>query len=49
MRTADSATYLVWALLVRRKKHWRRFNGYALLPQVHEASLNKPVALKKAA
>ncbi|MHB8592110.1 MAG: IS256 family transposase, partial [Vulcanimicrobiaceae bacterium] len=49
MRNADSATYLVWALLVRRKSHWRRFNGYALLPQVHQAMIAKPIALRKAA
>jgi putative transposase len=49
MRKAESATYLVWALLVRRKEHWRRLNGYALLAQVHEAILRKPVALRKAA
>jgi putative transposase len=49
LRSAESATYLVWALLVRRKERWRRFNGYALLPQVHQAMLNKPVALRKAA
>lgn len=49
LRTADSATYLVWALLVRRKDHWRRFNGYALLDQVHRALTSKPLALQKAA
>jgi len=49
LRSAESATYLVWALLMRRKDRWRRFNGYALLAQVHQAMLNKPVALRKAA
>ncbi|HEY9084923.1 MAG TPA: IS256 family transposase [Candidatus Tyrphobacter sp.] len=49
MRSAESATYLVWALLMRRKSRWRRFNGYALLPQVHQALINKPIALRKAA
>lgn len=54
MRTADSATYLVWALLIRRKSHWRRLNGYQLLTQVHQALTDrtpslKPVALRKAA
>lgn len=48
-RSASSATYLVWALLTRRKPHWRRFNGYTLLPTVHQALFSKPVALKKAA
>lgn len=49
MRKAESATYLVWALLMRRKSHWRRFNGYALLERVHRALIDKPIALKKAA
>ena len=49
LRNAESATYLVWALLVRRKSHWRRLNGYTLLPQVHQALFTKPVALKKVA
>lgn len=53
LRQPESATYLVWALLVRRKKRWRRFNGYALLAQVHRATLEKrsekAVALRKAA
>jgi putative transposase len=31
MRSAESATYLVWALMVRRRERWRRFNGYMLL------------------
>ncbi|MGH7837854.1 MAG: IS256 family transposase [Candidatus Binataceae bacterium] len=49
MRTADSATYLVWALLMRRKSHWRRFNGYTLLEQVHRSLISKPLALRRAA
>jgi putative transposase len=49
MRSAESATYLVWALLVRRKERWRRFNGYALLAQVHQALIAKPIALRKVA
>jgi putative transposase len=49
MRSAESATYLVWALLARRKSHWRRFNGYALLPQVHQTLTSKPIAPCKAA
>jgi hypothetical protein len=43
----------VWALLVRRKDRWRRFNGYALLAKVHQAMRDKcndkVVALRKAA
>jgi len=49
LRTASSATYLVWALLVRRKAHWRRFNGYALLDQVHRTLTSKSLAPRKAA
>ena len=53
LRQAESATYLVWALLVRRKERWRRFNGYALLEKVHQAMRDKRndkvVALRKAA
>jgi putative transposase len=49
LRQPESATYLVWALLVRRKSHWRRFNGYTLLDQVHRTLFNKPVAILKAA
>lgn len=53
LRQAESATYLVWALLVRRKERWRRFNGYALLEKVQQAMRDKRndkvVALRKAA
>jgi len=53
LRQPESATYLVWALLVRRKERWRRFNGYTLLAQVHQAICGKRngnvVALRKAA
>jgi transposase-like protein len=52
-RQPESATYLVWALLVRRKERWRRFNGCELLTQVHQAVRDKcndkVVALRKAA
>jgi len=49
MRNADSATYLVWALLMRRKSRWRRFDGYTLLSNVHRALNARPLALTKAA
>lgn len=52
IRSARSATYLVWALLIRRKSHWRRLNGHALLARVHQALMNKinePIALRPAA
>jgi putative transposase len=53
LRQVESATYLVWALLIRRKERWRRFNGYALLEKVHQAMRDKRndkvVALRKAA
>ena len=48
MRSAEWATYLVWALMVRRKERWRRFNGYTLRAEVHQALRSKPVALRKA-
>jgi putative transposase len=53
LRQPESATYLVWALLVRRKERWRRFNGYALLASVRAAVVEnfneKAVAVRKAA
>ena len=49
LRQPESATYLVWALLVRRKSRWRRLNGFRLLEQVHRTLSNKSVALLKAA
>ncbi|MGH7707002.1 MAG: IS256 family transposase [Vulcanimicrobiaceae bacterium] len=49
IRKAASATYLVWALLMRRKSRWRRFNGYTELEHVHRALTSKPLALRKAA
>jgi transposase-like protein len=53
LRQPESATYVLWALLMRRKERWRRFNGYTLLAQVHQAMLDKRtdkvVALRKAA
>ncbi len=49
LRQAESATYLVWALLMRRKPHWRRFNGYALLESVQRALIEKTLATRKAA
>jgi transposase-like protein len=36
LRQAEFATYLVWALLVRRKERRRRFDGYALLEKLHQ-------------
>jgi len=35
LRNGTSATYLVYALLVRRSDRWRRFNGYHRLGDVH--------------
>jgi transposase-like protein len=54
LRSGTSATYLVFALLVRRSDRWRRFNGHQLLADVHK-QLIKPttgattIAKKKAA
>jgi transposase-like protein len=36
LRSGTSATYLVFALLVRRSDRWRRFNGHQLLADVHK-------------
>jgi transposase-like protein len=49
IRQAESATYLVWALLMRRAPRWRRFNGYTRLKGVHDAFIKKPIATVKAA
>ncbi len=49
IRQAESATYLVWALLMRRAPRWRRFNGYALLENVHDVLIKNPIATLKAA
>jgi len=54
LRNGTSATYLVYALLVRRSDRWRRFNGYQRLSDVHQQliarNVNVPnIAKKKAA
>ena len=49
LRSGTSATYLVYALLIRRKTRWRRFNGYAALRIVHDKLRADRVALKNAA
>jgi len=54
LRNGTSATYLVYALLVRRSDRWRRFNGYQRLSEVHQQliarNVNVPdIAKKKAA
>lgn len=49
LRSGTSATYLVYALLIRRSSRWRRFNGYQQLAEVHHQIITRPVAMKKAA
>jgi transposase-like protein len=49
LRSGTSATYLVYALLVRRSSRWRRFNGYGQLADVHQRLTTRAVAIKKAA
>ena len=49
LRSGTSATYLVYALLLRRADRWRRFNGYQQLRDVHQRMITRPVAIKKAA
>ncbi len=49
LRSGTSATYLVYALLVRRSSRWRRFNGHGRLQEVHLQLTTTTVAIKKAA
>jgi transposase-like protein len=49
LRSGTSATYLVYALLVRRSSRWRRFNGYGQLEEVHQRLTTRTIAIKKAA
>ncbi len=49
LRSGTSATYLVYALLIRRSSRWRRFNGYQQLTEAYQQIITRPVAMKKAA
>jgi transposase-like protein len=49
LRSGTSATYLVYALLVRRTEHWRKLSGYQLLAKVHQEMSPRRIARKKAA
>ena len=49
LRSGTSATYLVYALLIRRSDRWRRFNGHQQLELVHAQLPSRPVAMQKAA
>jgi len=49
LRSGTSATYLVYALLIRRGSRWRRFNGYQQLAEVHHLTIARPIAIEKAA
>jgi len=49
LRSGTSATYLVYALLIRRSDRWRRFNGHQQLAIVHAQMRARPVVIKEAA
>lgn len=49
LRSGTSATYLVYALLIRRSDRWRRFNGHQQLVIVHAQMRARPIAIKEAA
>jgi putative transposase len=49
LRSGTSATYLVYALLVRRTERWRKLNGYQHLTAVHQEIMPRRLASKKAA
>lgn len=49
LRSGTSATYLVYALLVRRTERWRKLNGYQHLKSVHQEISPRRLASKKAA
>ena len=49
LRSGSSATYLVYALLIRRSSRWRKFNGYKSLMTVHQKYVVPPLAKTLAA
>jgi putative transposase len=49
LRSGTSATYLVYALLVRRTSRWRKLNGHRELEQVFQAMRPRRLATKRAA
>lgn len=49
LRSGTSATYLVFALLVRRTSRWRKLDGHRALQQVHQETSRKRLAQKRAA
>jgi len=49
LRSGTSATYLVYALLVRRTSRWRKLNGHQELQRVHHAMNPRRLATRKAA
>jgi transposase-like protein len=49
LRSGTSATYLVYALLIRRSSRWRKFNGYKALEAVHHKFTPQVLEIKRAA
>jgi putative transposase len=49
LREGESATYLVYALLIRRSSRWRKFNGHKLLAAVHNKISVPVLEIKRAA
>jgi transposase-like protein len=49
LRVGESATYLVYALLIRRSSRWRKFNGYKSLITVHQKISAPVLEIKRAA
>lgn len=49
LREGESATYLVYALLIRRSSRWRKFNGHKLLAAVHKKISTPVLEIKRAA
>jgi len=49
LRVGESATYLVYALLIRRSSRWSKFYGYKTLVAVHQKISARPLAFKCAA
>jgi transposase-like protein len=49
LREGESATYLVYALLIRRSSRWRKFNGHKLLAAVHKKITAPVLEIKRAA
>jgi len=49
LRVGTSATYLVYALLIRRSSRWHKLNGYKSLAAVHQKFALQVLEIKRAA